>query len=183
MFSIDRRAPGSSSSYSDDKGETWTAEPISAPGVNDHQTFFTGPPPSGNPLVTTTQDTFPNVVYYCVNTLAGCVLASADGRPTFPPVPQAVHRPRRPARPRRWSTSKGRVFLPYGAGGIPTSAVTENAGLTWSQVEVSPDVPPPTPSAAVAVDKADNVYYAWATPEKLPYMAVSRDHGRPGASR
>ena len=177
VFSIDLAGAGSFLVYSDDKGETWQQSAISAPGVNDHQTFFSGPAPKANPLITT-QDTFPNVIYYCVNTLAGssCSL-STDGGVTFQPVNKpftgggGLHG-------HGEVDIDGRVYIPYGTGGTNV-AVSEDGGFTWSNVEVSPDVPASDVHTAVATDKAGNAYYVWYDArEKLPYMSVSRDHGK-----
>ena len=177
VFSIDLAGAGSFLVYSDDKGETWQQSAISAPGVNDHQTFFSGPPPKANPLITT-QDTFPNVIYYCVNTLAGasCSL-STDGGVTFQPTNKpftgggGLHG-------HGEVDVDGRVYIPYGTGGTNV-AVSEDGGFTWINVEVSPDVPASDVHTAVATDKAGNAYYVWYDArEKLPYMSVSRDHGK-----
>ena len=177
VFSIDLFGAGSFLVYSDDKGETWQQSAISAPGVNDHQTFFTGPPPKANPLITT-QDTFPNVAYYCVNTLGGasCSL-STDGGQTFQPTTQpftgfgGLHG-------HGEVDADGRVFIPYGTGGT-NIAISEDGGVTWENVEVSPEIPAADVHTAVAADRAGNLYYVWYDGrELLPYLSVSRDHGK-----
>jgi hypothetical protein len=181
VFSIDLAGAGSFLVYSDDKGETWQQSAMSAPGVNDHQTFFSGPPPAGNPLITT-QDTFPNVIYYCVNTIAGSTCSlSTDGGRTFAPINKpftgygGLHG--------HGEVDKdGRVFIPYGgntSGGPPKVAVTEDGGVTWTNYTVNPDIQTSDTHTAVATDSAGNVYYLfYDAAEKLPYLAVSRDHGK-----
>ena len=189
VFSIDLLLAGSFLAYSDDKGETWTPSAMEAPGVNDHQTFFTGPPPAGNPAIRP-QDTFPNVAYYCVNSLtaATCSYSDDGGRsfrpmasPPFAPCVGCLHG-------HGVVDSEGRIFLPRGdLAGMPdrnlgpTVSITENGGLTWEVVRVSPEFGP-APSdrhTAVAVDAADNVYYVWWDQQmKLPWLSVSRDHGK-----
>ncbi len=54
--------------YSDDKGETWQQSPVACgqPGLNDHQTVVTGPPPEGMQSL----GIYPNYVYYCFNRIA-----------------------------------------------------------------------------------------------------------------
>jgi hypothetical protein len=177
VFSIDLAGAGSFLMYSDDKGETWQESAMAAPGVNDHQTFFSGPPPKANPLITT-QDTFPNVIYYCVNTLAGSSCSiSTDGGRSFAPINKpftgvgGLHG-------HGEVDFEGRAFIPHGEG-PPSLAVTEDGGVTWEDHVVAPAPTTSEPHTAVATDKAGNVYYVWFdSVEKLPYLAVSRDHGK-----
>ncbi|HEV3475267.1 MAG TPA: sialidase family protein, partial [Actinomycetota bacterium] len=74
--------------------------------------------------------------------------------------------------------SKGRVFVPKGHCGWPWISVSEDAGTTWRRVQVSKTVNASDIHLAVAVDKADNVYFVWWDNEKkLPWLSISRDHG------
>ena len=113
---------------------------MSAPGVNDHQTFFSGPPPEGNPLVTT-QDTFPNVIYYCVNTLsrASCSL-STDGGVTFQPVNKPFTPASAACTATARSTRRGACSSRTAgatSGGPAMVAVSEDGGFTWETHEVA----------------------------------------------
>ena len=181
VFSIDLAGAGSFLVYSDDKGETWQQSAISAPGVNDHQTFFSGPPPVANPLISTS-DSFPNVIYYCVNTLGGasCSL-STDGGQTFQPTNKpftgvgGLHG--------HGEVDKdGRVYIPYGgatSGGPAKIAVSEDGGFTWENYTVAEEPESAINHTAVETDAAGNVYYVWHDDrERLPYLAVSRDNGK-----
>jgi hypothetical protein len=190
IFDIDLTGAGSILSFSDDSGETWTNTTLtSTTGVNDHQTLFSGPVPAGNPALVTTDPKFKRIVYYCVNSVAvaGCA-RSLDGGMTFsqaggPPFPTGVAAGNGficgSLHGHGVSDSKGRIFLPQGRCGIPTLAMSDNAGLTWTTSEVTQGVRTAGTQAAVAVDAADNVYYTWwDNLHHLPYLAISRDHGK-----
>ena len=187
-YSIDLEGlAGSFLAYTDDQGETWAASAMSAPGANDHQTFFTGPPPVENPLLVPSLNDWPTIAYYCVNALShvGCSLSN-DGGMTFQELPsqpyvgcvgcQTGH---------GVVDSEGRVFLPR--GGVPGTgetgpaqiAISENAGQSWETVDVGAGVIPDSRHTAVAVDSEDNVYYVWYDSTfQLPWLSVSKDHGR-----
>lgn len=187
VFSVDLEGlAGSYISFSDDGGATWSPSAITAPGVNDHQTFFTGPPPTGG-LLPASLTGHPTVAYYCVNALVYVACSrSTDGGVTFQPLPgtpfvdclgcQTGH---------GVVDSKGRVFLPKGAvpGTLdpaePQLAVSEDGGVTWSVTDVAGgELQSGSRHTAVAVDAADNVYYVWYDgARQLPWMAVSTDHG------
>jgi hypothetical protein len=192
IFDIDLLLAGSYLSYSDDSGETYTTVALtSATGANDHQTLFAGPPPAGNPTLIPTDPKFPRIVYYCVNSIAvvGCV-HSIDGGRTWsqagaPPFPTGVQ----PGGANLGvcgslhghgiADSKGRIFLPQGRCGVPTLAVSEDGGLTWTDSVVSAGVHSAGIQASVAADAADNLYYTWWDDlHHLPYLSVSRDHGK-----
>ena len=178
---------GSFLTYSDDGGKTWTPGVISAPGANDHQTFFTGPRPAGATLPPSVID-WPTVGYYCVNALAQVSCSrTLDGGATFQELPSAPFSGCVGCQTGHGVVdSQGRVFLPRGdwlrldgPDGPPQIAISEDAGTTWKVVDVSTTLPPAGRHTAVAVDKADNVYYVWNDDLfKLPWMSVSRDHGQ-----
>jgi hypothetical protein len=186
VFSIDLLVAGSFLAFSDDKGATWAPSAMEAPGVNDHQTLFTGPPPEGNPTITTS-DTFPNVVHYCVNALADVSCSfSTDGGETFRPMAQPPFVGCVGCQTGHGVVdSKGRVFLPRGGvpgtldHGRPEVAITEDGGLSWDVVTVADGPLSANRHTAMAVDKADNLYYVWYdADQKLPYLSVSEDNGR-----
>jgi hypothetical protein len=190
IFDIDLALAGSELSYSDDSGETYTTVPLtSTTGANDHQTLFAGPPPAGNPTLIPTDPKFKRIVYYCVNSVAvvGCA-HSIDGGQTFsqagsPPFPTGFSTTNGfvcgSLHGHGVADSKGRIFLPQGRCGIPTLAVSEDGGLTWTDSVVSPGVKASFVQTSVAVDSADNLYYTWWDDlHHLPYLSVSRDHGK-----
>jgi hypothetical protein len=189
VFAITLLGGGSYLAYTDDAGQTWQESASTSPGANDHQTLTGIRPPEGFPP--SSDPKFPNYVYYCVNHVsdARCT-RSSDGGQTFQPtggspylqsgegmegqqpgVCSALHGHVR-------GDSEGRVLLPAGHCGLPTLAISEDAGLTWRRSIVSQKIRSATTHTAVAVDRADNLYYLWLDPDHhLPYMAVSTDHG------
>ena len=186
VFSIDLEAVSASYlSYSDDGGETWQASAMSAPGVNDHQTFFSGPPPKGNPLISSMTG---SVIYYCVNALTYVACSySDDGGQTFRPTAQQVT-------PGCFGCQTGhgivdpdgRAIIPKGRiAGVeipeefrPSVIISDNGGLSWHEHFVADAPFSSSRHTAVASDKAGNLYYVWYDDKhKLPYLAISRDHG------
>lgn len=188
VFSIDLEAlAGSYLAYSDDAGTTWSASAMAAPGVNDHQTFFTGPP-SASSLLPPSLTGYPTVAYYCVNALVAVTCSrSTDGGVTFQPLPSAPFSDCAGCQTGHGVVdSQGRVFLPKGAvpGTLdpaePQVAVSEDGGGSWRVTNVAGrELQSGSRHTAVAVDAADNVYYVWYDATyQLPWMAVSTDHGR-----
>jgi hypothetical protein len=191
VFDVDLTLAGSYLSFSDDQGKTWTrGAAISVFGANDHQTLFAGPAPAGLPTI---DPAFPKVVYYCVNQIDGSYCArSLDGGRTFtnggapaflPADPQAqngvpfcggLHG-------HGVTDSKGRVFLPRGFCGAPVLGVSEDGGSTWTEQRVLPEssnIGAAGIQTSLAVDAADNLYYVWWDDTyRLPYLAVSKNHG------
>lgn len=191
IFNIDLLGGGSMLSYSDDSGETWQTNPLTAAGVNDHQTLFTGPPPAGNPTMIPTDPKFPRIVYYCVNTIAeASCAASRDGGRTFAqtgtfPFPGGYQPGGKnfgvcgSLHGHGVTDSKGRIYIPQGRCLEPTIAVSEDGGVTWRSKVVAPGVGASFVQTSVAVDAADNVYYTWWDDiHRLPYLSVSRDAGK-----
>ena len=189
VFMVDLKELTSSTvDHSDDGGDTWTRSAAMSPGVNDHQTVFSGPVPKGSPLVTT-DPKFPEIVYYCVNqiTSADC-MRSLDGGVTFVNTGQpsyygfdteqtvpfcgSLHGHIR-------SDFEGRIFVPRGQCGTPYLSISENAGATWRQVKVAdPSFHVPDQTTAMNADSAGNLYYVfWDRTFALPWLTISRDHG------
>ncbi len=185
--------------FSDDEGETWGRNPIVCdvtPAVTDHQTIFAGPPPPGQEALALL---FPEIIYTCYNTVAttNC-LRSFDGGQTFTKAGFAYTgiEPDNLDGPNPFfgvpgfcggltahlrTDSQGRVFLPAGRCGLPRIAISEDGAMTWERVFVSRDVPLPGTEheTTTAVDSADNLYMTWwDETDRLPYLAISRDHGR-----
>ena len=187
LFDADLVGPCTYVEYSDDDGLTWTNSPVCGPGaLDDHQTIATGPPPSG---VTTSG--YPNVLYYCYQSVAfaGCLNSLNGGgswsvTPSFPYIntdscgatassgngEQTGH---------LVVAADGTVFLPKAncADG-PHVAVSKDGGATWTQQLVHAEAVTPDHEAAVAVDGAGTVYYEWVSATTLlPMLSVSHDDG------
>jgi photosystem II stability/assembly factor-like uncharacterized protein len=181
LFSLDLYALCGYLLFSDDEGTTWQRNPLACGGeiVNDHQKVVVGNPPPG---VTTVG--YPNVIYYCFNRVADSSCSRSDnGGMTFLPAGAPAYLGvdggacgglhGEPA-----TDGAGRIFVPKGHCGFPWVSFSEDGGASWTRVQVS------TISAAdtevnAAVDAADNVYVTWFDDEnRLPYVSVSRDHGR-----
>ncbi|CAN5272137.1 hypothetical protein BH23ACT9_BH23ACT9_09450 [soil metagenome] len=170
--------------FSDDDGETWFSNPVACGDfVNDHQTIWTGPPPPGLPTIG-----YPNVLYYCFNRVidANCG-RSLDGGLTFIPTATPAFLGFDPLAGGLCGglhghikvDGDGRLFLPKGHCGRPWVAVSEDGGDTWTRVRVSGHVGSAVTHTALDVDDAGNVYYTWiGASDRLPYLAVSTDHGR-----
>lgn len=183
--------------FSDDEGESWGRNPLVVdPGVTDHQTIFSGPPtPDVAPLVDLL---YGKVVYVCYNTVAvSPCLRSFDGGQTFTKAGFAFQgfEPENDGpgffvgvpgvcgglTAHLRTDSAGRVFLPAGRCGLPTVAISEDAGMTWQSVRANVDIPLPGTEheTTTAVDTADNLYMTWwDRNDRLPYLTISRDHGR-----
>ena len=185
VFSIDLYLAGSYLSYSDDGGQTWLPSTINAPGVNDHQTFFTGPKPKSSPIPSS-PGTYPTNAYYCVNALTAVTCArSTDGGVTFQPLPSSPY-----TECVGCQTGHGRV-APNGDVLLPRAefvsltnnmrvelAISKDGGASWKTVEVAKGVPAASRHTSVAADTAGNIYYTWFDGrDKLPWLAVSKDGG------
>ena len=180
IFSIDLYAACSYLLWSDDEGVTWQRNPIACGSfVNDHQKVFLGNPP---PNLQTAG--YPNVLYYCFNRVADSSCGrSLDGGRTFLPTPAPAYLGvdggacgglhGEPA-----VDSAGRIFLPKGHCGFPWVSISADGGDSWTRVQVSALLGAADQEVNVAVDAADNVYVTWQDEaNRLPYVAVSRDHG------
>ncbi len=182
VFNVDLYVGCSYLMYSDDRGATWTERQASCgTPVNDHQTVVTGPPPEGMEL---TGD-YPNVVYYCFNQVADAACGrSLDGGDTWLPAGEpaflgvegselcsSLHG-------HIVTDSFGRVFIPRSHCGQIVLAMSEDGAETWNVYPVTDQMQAASTQVAVAVDDADNVFFVWwDAVNRLPYLAVSRDHG------
>ncbi len=186
VFSVDLYVGCSILSYSDDNGESWTDNPYACGlPVNDHQTLVTGPAPAGLPAPVG----YANYVYYCVNQVADVSCArSLDGGDTFQ-VAGAPAYTGADVTPGLGfcgglhghivTDNQGRLFVPKGHCGKPYIAVSEDAGLTWQRYPVSTEIGAAGIQTAVTSDDVGNLFYTWWDDEDhLPYMAVSKDHGK-----
>lgn len=190
IFDVDLVVGGSYLDFSDDRGSSWTRGMATSPlGVNDHQTLFAGRPPLETGLAITLDTKFPKFVYYCVNQVDGTFCnRSLDGGKSFiptgaPPFPGVQTSGSGASECGGLSgqgvaDSTGRIFLPRGFCDQAELAMSSDAGLSWTVTRVAPNIPTAGTQTAVAVDSANNVYYVWWDAKyKLPWLAVSRDHG------
>ncbi len=149
-FTIDLTVACSLMSFSDDRGKTWTTNPLACGRpINDHQTLFGGPPvtrraPSG----------YENVLYYCWNDLATSSCGkSTDGgisfRPTGSPAFSPVTARKAKARTRPCgggctatasSVATARSSCPRSTADVLTFAISKDEGVTWNCVRVSSKV-------------------------------------------
>ena len=193
VFNDDLTVACSYLQWSDDEGATWSrGDPLACESpVDDHQTVVTGNPPPG---ITTIG--YPNVVYYCVNKVADVQCArSVDGGATFlpsgQPAFQGVEQPG-DGDPQQGSAAvlcgglhghivtdpDGRLLLPKGHCDQPWLAISEDGGVSWLRVKVNPMLVA-SHQTSVASDTKGNLYYTWfGADDKLPYLSVSKDHGR-----
>jgi hypothetical protein len=196
VFSIDMNDGCMWLISTDDKGASWSQNPLACGvPVNDHQTLFTGPA-AGTPTVT-----YSGIVYVCSHQYLSTILCgrSLDGGRTFlAGAPATVVVPG----DERWFAgfscdtighgqgaasyaADGTVYLPQGSCGRSLVHISRNAGLTWETVVVdrtaglgAPWSTPDEEDPSVAVDDRGNAYYLWLAADGLPRLAVSRDHGR-----
>jgi hypothetical protein len=191
VFSDDLLVGCSLLQWSDDQGKTWShGNPTACEApVDDHQTIVAGAP-RGMPTVG-----YPNAVYYCVNKVADVQCArSLDGGTTFQPAGEPAFEGVQtdPQDGTGSSTGDvcgslhghiitdpaGRLFLPKGHCDNPWLAISEDGGLTWTHTLVN-RMKDAGIQTSVASDSAGNLYYVWwGAKNFLPYMAVSRDHGK-----
>ena len=188
VFDIDLLLAGSHLSFSDDQGANWTTTALTVAGANDHQTLAAGPPPAGNPAVRPLDPAFPRIVYYCVNqvsdswcarSLDGGLVFTQTATPAFLGVDPAAGGVCGGLHGHLVADPDGRIFLPKEHCGFPWIAISEDGGDTWKRVRVSDTIGEADVDPAVAADSAGNLYYVWWDDQhRLPYLAVSRDHGQ-----
>lgn len=167
---------------SDDEGESWIPNPVACGSfVNDHQTITTGKPPAGLPTVQ-----YPNVVYYCFNRVVDSNCSrSLDGGLTFTPTRTPAFLGFDPAvglcgglHGHLETDSTGRVYLPKGHCNRPWLAMSDDAGDTWTRVQITDEFRSFDTHEAIAIDDENNLYYLFMDEErKLPWLAWSTDRG------
>jgi hypothetical protein len=188
VFNLDLYAGCSWLNYSDDKGTTWKNSPAACGNyVNDHQTIAVGPKPAAAPDIPGTGSYEGRWLYYCFNRVADANCGrSADGGITWSPTPQPAFFGFDQAagglcgglHGHAETDPEGRLFIPKGHCGTPWIAITEDGGNSWSRVRVS-DITTSGTHLSVASDSAGNLYFAWwDNVKRLPFLSISRDHGR-----
>ncbi|MDX1612067.1 MAG: hypothetical protein R3185_06835, partial [Candidatus Thermoplasmatota archaeon] len=187
-------------SWSDDRGESWMANPVAGCGTpaHDHQKITTGPPAPG----VETRD-YPNVVYYAYNgafrNVANApvgpaeyvdgtwVSVSYDGGQTFlnearvfdqSPCKSGINGPVEVA-------SDGTAYVAHLTCEGVQVGVSEDSGGSWDPVAHITEqgtyaglIPDPY----LATDTADNVYLATPGADGLLYMAASETRARSWSS-
>lgn len=182
VFANDLTSACTYMSYSDDDGATWTQNPVACglPPV-DHQTFVTAKPR------TVETSGYPNVIVMCSNAIAvSPCQRSLDGGDNWEAAGPAYAAP--PLLPTRCGVGltshvsadpDGRLFLPRVSTTAACVAISEDDGASWITYPVSTTVPGgPDHEGRIAADSAGNLYYVWASRDRLPYLTTSSDHGR-----
>jgi hypothetical protein len=171
-------------SFTDDQGRSWTNTMVTTVGINDHPTIVTGAVPDGSGLATL-DPAFPKIVYYCVNQVTYNACArSLDGGVTFhragsPILDQSTSCPGNSLMDHLTTDREGRVFLGASNCAIPGVSSSSDGGMTWTNSVVTTKIHSSGHDVATAEDAAGNVYALWNDDQQsLPYLSVSRDHGR-----
>ncbi|HVL88008.1 MAG TPA: sialidase family protein [Candidatus Thermoplasmatota archaeon] len=169
-------------SWSDDLGQTWTANPLTGcgPPAHDHQKLTTGPPPPG---VTTMG--YPNVVYYSYNSFRDegtWISTSLDGGRTWSlggvAHPSDCHAG--VAGPVAVGID-GTAYSPKPACKGANVAVSRDGGRSWEVTGRIDDYGIQEPLAVnphIATDSAGNAYLVYPGLDNLLYVSVSTDAGR-----
>lgn len=182
--------------YSDDDGESWTANPGVAcvPPSHDHQKLVTGPAPAGSILLQ-----YENLVYYAYNSLLvtgtagilgaplpvdnrlGTILAvSNDGGRTFGPG-KMIHESgcHRGIIGPPAVAPDGRAYVPHGTCDGVDVMISADAFETWDTVSIN-DVGSLDDFAfdpGVAVDEDGTAFLTWQGAGALLHLATSADGG------
>lgn len=168
-------------SFSDDKGQTWIHNPVACGDVPvDHQTIVAAKPRSlpQHPL-------YKNFLYYCTNRLIESACGrSIDGGITWAPSGQpafTIFDDCNGLTGHLEADPDGRIFLPTGNCDNPWVSFSEDAGQTWTKVQVS-TLGSEDSHTSIASDSAGNLYYVFISEGDggtvLPYLVTSTDHGR-----
>ena len=177
VFSVDLTANCSFLSFSDDRGDSWTSNPIACgEPINDHQTVFSGPP------VTSTTTGHANVLYYCFHQYvlgATRCTKSLDGGVTFLPTGNIEAPDCSGLNGHGVVDSRGTIYVPMAYScGQPALAISKDEGVTWESIVVA-GLPAALGDPSVAVDARGNLYYLFvAAGERLPYLVTSTNGGR-----
>ena len=141
VFNFDLEGACNFLNYSDDKGASWTTNPLACGNiVVDHKTIVTARPTS-LPTVG-----YPNVVYWCSNRVAdstcgrsldGGITWTATGTPAYTGYDPAAGGLCGGLTGHLAADPDGRIFLPKGHCGHPWVAISDDEGTTWTRVQVS----------------------------------------------
>jgi len=192
VFNLDLYVGSAFLQFSDDGGKTFETNPVaSGDFVNDHQTLSAGPlTPQAKGLGLQTLDPkFPEVLYYCFNRVADSSCGrSLDGGRTFLKTGSFAYPGVEPMEGGAFcgglhghviADRQGIVFLPKGHCNRPYISVSRDAGTTWNRGRVSDRIDMPDNQSSIAADRLGNLYYVWYdSKHRLPWLAISRDHGK-----
>jgi hypothetical protein len=185
---------------SDDGGRTWfrsSGPPTGEPEIGheqptrDHSQVFSGPPPAS--LSHRMRD-YPSIVYVTQGHAPLLLGRSLDGGRTFDPpapipFPPEVPGPQFPM-PDRTSHNtnfglrgvvdqQGTVFLPNTPANRPYVAISEDGGDNWELSLVADALTHGFGMLSLAIDDEESLYAGWVDGgDRLPYLSVSRNHGR-----
>ncbi len=182
VFNFDLEGACNFLNFSDDKGASWTTNPVACGNiVVDHQTIATAKPTS-IPTVG-----YPNVVYWCSNrvidstcgrSLDGGITWTATGTPAYLGFDPDIGDLCGGLTGHLAVDPDGRIFLPKGHCGNPWVSISDDEGTTWTRVKVS-NISASDTHLSLASDNAGNLYYGWwGGKHNLPFLSVSRDHGK-----
>jgi hypothetical protein len=172
-------------SISDDDGKTWYSGG-QAHVASDHVQVFGGPPIASMKKLL---QGYPSVVYACMGHKPMKCEKSQDGGMSwgpelnipFPPGLEAIQGPAHDCSDFGLQGVVGRdgtVYVPYGPCNRPYVAVSHDEGGTWTLVAVANTDEIGYGYPALGIDEQDNLYATWVgVSDRLPYMAISRDHG------
>jgi BNR/Asp-box repeat len=185
---------GARISWSDDNGSRWRTNPkVGCPGMGSER-VLEGPPPRGG----SRPHGYPHVVYYCGNgtDVANSVLycyKSLDGGHTFKsaggfpdPGPPGYCGTEHAARPGAVGPD-GLLYFPLDFCGKLGIAISRDEGATWRRLVVANTNIQDLYITSLAVDSSGNIYISWVAGggtasgvegRGLPYLVISRDHGR-----
>jgi hypothetical protein len=168
-------------SFSNDKGQTWTHNPLACGDIPvDHQTIVAAKPRTlpAHPL-------YPNFLYYCTNrviesacgrSMDGGITWQRSGLPAYGPSDAC-----RGLHGHLESDPEGRIFVPTSQTcGRPWVSVSEDDGRTWNKYQVS-SMTSAVVHTSIASDSAGNLYYVWVNNDNgiiLPYLSTSTNHGQ-----
>ncbi len=169
--------------YSDDEGKSWT--PTQGAGIAsgvDHQTIASGPYPKTGLAATLARPTlgYPNAVYYCSQTLVDGFCSRSDNGglsfgvsvPTFKlGCSGGLHGHVKVA-------PDGTVYLPHkSCGGHPGTAVSSDAGLTWTVRSVPTGAAGADADPSIGIGKDGTAYLSWVDADGKPKVASTKDKG------
>ena len=193
-------------SWSDDKGATWNTRPAAC-NLSDHQSITAGPPVTsptvGYPNVV--YNCSQTLGYNGYSAASGCDKSLDGGTTWIPTGTYAFSDPGSPTGDSGvpyhclgdvgaiHAAADGALYVPRGWCGQPWLAVSRDEGLTWTRTQVATNGMNTTNSggfgvvapgsgqsdyqATVMADGKGTVAFFWIALNRLPYLAVSRDHG------
>ncbi len=186
---------GARISWSDNDGNRWHTNPkVGCPGQGSER-VLEGPPPRGGAKPTD----YPHVVYYCGNgtdvapSVVYCYRSLNGGR-TFVPLGAHPDPPGQPgscginhaARPGAVGPD-GFLYFSLDLCDRLGVAISRNEGRTWQRLRVANTNVQDMYITSVATDAVGDVFIAWLAGRGhssgnggtgLPYLTISRDHGR-----